>query len=77
MTSQPNPGAMVDVGAGELRTSRERLLKQAQAAESVGDTAVGGLLYFYAAECALKAEVMRRRSLYVSTAQLALRPTEP
>ncbi|MEW2255536.1 hypothetical protein [Streptomyces sp. NPDC047869] len=61
---------MVDVGAGELSTSRERLLKQAQAAESVGDTAVCGLLYFYAAECALKAEVMRRRSLYMSTAQL-------
>ncbi|WP_448319027.1 hypothetical protein [Streptomyces sp. CO7] len=61
---------MVDVGAGELRSSRDRLLKQARAAENAGDGAVCGLLYFYAAECALKAEVMRRRSHFMSTAQL-------
>lgn len=50
---------MVDVGVGELRRSRDRLAKQGEAAEQAGDNAVGGLLLFYAAECGLKAEVLR------------------
>ncbi|MCK7627856.1 hypothetical protein MUU72_33005 [Streptomyces sp. RS10V-4] len=50
---------MVDVGVSELRRSRERLAKQGEAAEAAGETAVSGLLFFYAAECALKAEVLR------------------
>lgn len=50
---------MVDVGVGELRRSRERLAKQGEAAEQAGESAVSGLLLFYAAECGLKAEVLR------------------
>lgn len=50
---------MVDVGVGELRRSRERLAKQGEAAEQTGDGASSGLLLFYAAECGLKAEVLR------------------
>ncbi|KRV49152.1 hypothetical protein AQ490_21325 [Wenjunlia vitaminophila] len=50
---------MVDVGVGELRRSRERLAKQGEAAEQAGEDAVCGLLLFYAAECGLKAEVLR------------------
>ncbi|MFD5318979.1 hypothetical protein [Streptomyces sp. NPDC127098] len=50
---------MVDVGVSELRRSRDRLTKQGEAAEQAGEVAVGGLLLFYAAECALKAEVLR------------------
>ncbi|MFJ8437906.1 hypothetical protein [Kitasatospora griseola] len=50
---------MVDVGVGELRRSCDRLAKQGEAAEHAGNTAVGGLLFFYAAECGLKAEVLR------------------
>ncbi|MYW04258.1 hypothetical protein [Streptomyces sp. SID3343] len=50
---------MVDVGVGELRRSRDRLARQSEAAELAGDDAVGGLLLFYAAECALKAELLR------------------
>ncbi|MGR3935392.1 hypothetical protein [Streptomyces sp. BRA346] len=49
---------MVDVGVGELRRSCERLVKQGEAAEKAGDNAVSGLLFFYAAECRLKAEVL-------------------
>lgn len=50
---------MVDVGVGELRRSRDRLAKQGEAAEQAGENAVSGLLLFYAAECGLKAEVLR------------------
>ncbi|MER6250090.1 hypothetical protein ACIQK6_36125 [Streptomyces sp. NPDC091682] len=50
---------MVDVGVSELRRSRERLAKQGEAAEQAGENAVSGLLLFYAAECGLKAEVLR------------------
>lgn len=50
---------MVDVGVSELRRSRERLAKQGEAAEQAGDGASSGLLLFYAAECGLKAEVLR------------------
>ncbi|MFF2787762.1 hypothetical protein ACFVT6_13480 [Streptomyces sp. NPDC058049] len=50
---------MVDVGVSELRRSRERLAKQGEAAEHAGENVVGGLLLFYAAECGLKAEVLR------------------
>lgn len=50
---------MVDVGVGELRRSREQLARQAEAAERAGANTVSGLLLFYAAECALKAEVLR------------------
>jgi hypothetical protein len=51
---------MVDVGVRDLRRSRDRLAIQAEAAEKSGSTAVSGLLFFYAAECGLKAEVLRR-----------------
>ena len=50
---------MVDVGVSELRRSRERLAKQGEAAEQAGENAISGLLLFYAAECGLKAEVLR------------------
>ncbi|MFD5620809.1 hypothetical protein [Streptomyces yangpuensis] len=50
---------MVDVGVSELRRSRDRLAKQGEAAEQAGENAVSGLLLFYAAECGLKAEVLR------------------
>ncbi|MFB7128832.1 hypothetical protein [Kitasatospora sp. NPDC056273] len=50
---------MVDVGVSELRRSRDRLAKRAEAAEQAGDGAAGGLLYFYAAECGLKASLLR------------------
>ncbi|MFD7303215.1 hypothetical protein ACFV83_20160 [Streptomyces pharetrae] len=50
---------MVDVGVGELRRSRDKLARQAQAAEQAGETAASGLLLFYAAECGLKAGVLR------------------
>ncbi|MYU07765.1 hypothetical protein GTY81_28645 [Streptomyces sp. SID8366] len=50
---------MVDVGVGELRRSRDRLEKQAQAAEHAGELPASGLLLFYAAECGLKAELLR------------------
>ncbi|GGP35315.1 hypothetical protein [Streptomyces sindenensis] len=50
---------MVDVGVSELRRSRDRLAKQGDAAEQAGDGAISGLLLFYAAECGLKAEVLR------------------
>lgn len=50
---------MVDVGVGELRRSRDRLAKQAEDAEQAGDGATSGLLLFYAAECGLKAGVLR------------------
>ncbi|WP_079175242.1 hypothetical protein [Streptomyces malaysiense] len=50
---------MVDVGVGELRRSRDRLEKQAQAAERAGELPASGLLLFYAAECNLKAELLR------------------
>ncbi|GAB2896449.1 hypothetical protein [Streptomyces mayteni] len=49
---------MVDVGVSELRRSRDRLAKRGEAAEQAGEVAVAGLLLFYAAECALKAEVL-------------------
>lgn len=49
---------MVDVGVGELRRSRDRLEKQARAAESAGELPASGLLLFYAAECGLKAELL-------------------
>ncbi|MGW2543558.1 hypothetical protein ACWC5I_22420 [Kitasatospora sp. NPDC001574] len=50
---------MVDVGVGELRRSRDRLARQSEAAEKAGEHASAGLLLFYAAECGLKAEVLR------------------
>lgn len=50
---------MVDVGVSELRRSRDRLARQGESAEQAGESAVGGLLLFYAAECGLKAEVLR------------------
>lgn len=50
---------MVDVGVGELRSSRERLAEQAEKAEQNGQNAIAGLLLFYAAECGLKAEYLR------------------
>lgn len=50
---------MVDVGVSELRRSRDRLFKQGEVVELAGNSAVGGLLLFYAAECGLKAEVLR------------------
>ncbi|UCM87458.1 hypothetical protein [Streptomyces marincola] len=50
---------MVDVGVSGLRRSRDRLARRAEAASQAGEDAVGGLLLFYAAECALKAEVLR------------------
>jgi hypothetical protein len=50
---------MVDVGYSELRRSRERLVKQGEAAEQAEEYAVSGLLLFYAAECGLKAELLR------------------
>ncbi|MFM9611533.1 hypothetical protein [Streptomyces niveiscabiei] len=50
---------MVDVGVSELRHSRDRLAGQGEAAEAVGANAVSGLLFFYAAECGLKAELLR------------------
>ncbi|MFE0687909.1 hypothetical protein ACFV0Z_07190 [Streptomyces xiamenensis] len=50
---------MVDVGVSELRRSRERLARQGETAVRAGEDAIGGLLYFYAVECGLKAEVLR------------------
>lgn len=42
-----------------MRRSRDRLAKQGEAAEQAGEEAAAGLLHFYAAECGLKAEVLR------------------
>ncbi|WP_406311012.1 hypothetical protein OG899_11325 [Streptomyces thermoviolaceus] len=50
---------MVEVGVSELRRSRDRLERQAKAAEGAGGPATSGLLLFYAVECALKAELLR------------------
>ncbi|GHF85776.1 hypothetical protein GCM10018787_38310 [Streptomyces thermodiastaticus] len=50
---------MVEVGVSELRRSRDRLERQAKAAEGAGEAATSGLLLFYAVECALKAELLR------------------
>ncbi len=46
------------MGVSELRRSRERLARQGRAAEEAGESAISGLLFFYAAECGLKAEVL-------------------
>ncbi len=53
------PDGMVEVGVSELRRSRDRLAGQAQAAEQAGEIPTSGLLLFYAAECGLKAELLR------------------
>ncbi len=50
---------MVDVGWRQLRLSRDRLEKQAAHAADDGDEATAGLLLFYAAECGLKAELVK------------------
>ncbi|MEU6197825.1 hypothetical protein [Streptomyces sp. NPDC047061] len=60
---------MVDVGVRQLNRSSERLEKGGEELVARSDHATGGLLLFYSAECALKAELMRRMSLR-DTAQL-------
>ncbi|MEU2333443.1 hypothetical protein ABZ608_07525 [Streptomyces sp. NPDC013172] len=60
---------MVDVGVRQLERSSERLEKGGEELVGRSDHATGGLLLFYSAECALKAELMRRMGLR-DTAQL-------
>ncbi|MFE4912417.1 hypothetical protein ACFRCX_12830 [Streptomyces sp. NPDC056652] len=51
---------MVNVRVGELRKSRVRLQQRGEEAETQGDSATAGLMLFYSAECALKAELLAR-----------------
>lgn len=61
---------MVDVGVGELRASRARLAARSALSEAAGDAATAGLLLFYAAECGLKAELLRQVHLARDTSAL-------
>jgi len=60
---------MVDVRAGQLRRSRDRLEARGEEAVRGGDHATAGLLLFYSAECGLKAEALKDAKA-PSTAQL-------
>ena len=59
---------MVDVGVGQLRGSRTRLAARGEEADKAGDPATAGLLFFYAAECALKAELLTERQARTTAA---------
>lgn len=51
---------MVDVGVRQLRRSRDRLERRADAAQNEDDPQTAGLMLFYSAECGLKAEILTR-----------------